>query len=221
MKLTVLIPVGPGHEAVSRDAEASVVEAWVNHQGPFTDYSVHSQFDPHGQGRGKTRNLLLAEQSFEPRDFVFWLDADDLMAPDALLGFQTALEAQPALDAIWGTISCQRGQEPFRVRPAQVYPKNYSDLIRAEPSRTLQSGFFVRGQVAQAEPWNETMREGEDFEMYFRLWRRYRCTKSPSVFMLNRRGVSASGPQASDGRQWRIAVERLMLRLQREETREK
>lgn len=217
MILSVITPIGPGHEVLAEEAIASARAAYDHYPGPFRALDVIAMPDPNGMGRSRTRNLAVKRAS--PTGWTFYLDADDLMAPDALWGFETALRAQPDLDAIWGTISCFRGLEKPRVRPAQVYPTTYSDLIRAEPTGTLQNGFFVKAEIAKAEPWNEGVEQGEDWDMFLRLWSKYRCAKSPKVFMFNRRGQHSAGPKHSDGRQWRIAVTKMLRIAQVKETR--
>lgn len=207
MRILICTPVGPGHEAIVDEAIKSV-KAAARPDGVHVAYAPLHDTDE--AGRSATRNLLRRDAA--PADWVFWLDADDLMAPDAFLGLQAALKADPHLDAVWGTISCFKGQEPPRVRPAQEYPTDYADLIRMEPTRTLQSGFFVRAAIAQREPWNEDMDAGEDFEMYLRLWKQYRCAKVQTVFMHNRRGMHSNGPRSATGGEWRREVTRLLMK---------
>lgn len=211
MRVIVLVPVGPGHQEVAEQAAASVQNA-LKPDDMFVWLSRHDDSDG-ALGRSKTRNILL--HGAKDADWLFWLDADDLMAPDAFLGLQEALKADPHLDAVWGTISCFKGQEPPRVRPAQEYPTDYADLIRMEPTRTLQSGFFVRAAIAQREPWNEDMDAGEDFEMYLRLWKQYRCAKVQTVFMHNRRGRHSNGPRSATGGDWRRSVTAQLMKARK------
>lgn len=219
MRVVVLIPVGPGHERLCEEAAASAQRAAGTNPGPFDRFQCFLQPDPHGEGRGHTRNLALKNWLPEKDDWIFWLDADDLMAPDAFLGLQAALKADPSLEAVWGTISCFRGSNAPKERPAQNYPADYSDLIRSDPTTTLQSGFFVRREVMEKERWNEDLDAGEDFDLYLRLWKSYRCGKVHTVFMHNRRGEHSTGPRAANGRDWRRAVEAMLRRAQQEETR--
>lgn len=220
MRVGVVIPVGPGHEALSVHAAESARAAFEANPGPFTECSLGIQHDPNGLGRSFSRNRLIAPpDKAHAADWLFWLDADDLMAREAFAGLARALKADPSLDAVWGTISCFRGSETPRERPAQNFPTDYEDLIRMDPTTTLQSGFFVRREVMEKERWNEGLDAGEDFDLYLRLWRSYRCKKVPSVFMHNRRGEHSTGPRAANGRDWRRAVDAMLRRAQQEETR--
>lgn len=218
-RIAVLIPVGPGHDKYFPDWYNSLGEALVGQAEHFF-VSCLTQNDHDGKlGRSRARNLLLARTEARHADWLFWLDADDLMAPDAFLGFRAALERWPTMDAVWGKIVCQRGQEPPRERPGQEYPRDYEELIRMEPTLTLQSGFFVKRSVMDRERWNETMDAGEDFDLYLRLWKGYECHKVRDCFMVNRRGLHSTGPRSANGRDWRNAVTAMLQRAQRESTR--
>jgi hypothetical protein len=213
MRCAILTPVGPGHEALAKEAGASVLEAEARCLGPFSSVVHLTQPDPLGElGRGKARNLLLEKAHQDGADILFWLDADDLMAPDAFRGLETALAAQPDAEAVWGTIAEYRPSRTPLVRPAQIYPKSYAELIAVDPTRTLQIGYFVRTEVQRAHPWREDMNTGEDFEMYLRLWKAHKCVKSPSVFFINRRRHHSTGPRAASGGDWRRVVTAMLER---------
>ena len=52
----VVIPVGPGHEDLARDAIGSVLDAWQHGRGPFTDMRVVPIMDTEGVlGRSAAR----------------------------------------------------------------------------------------------------------------------------------------------------------------------
>lgn len=215
MKVVILTPVGPGHEKFTLDRVASITEAIGNTRRDEIGVEHFTVDDTDGElGRSKARNLL-REKIPERADWVGWFDADDLMAPGALQRLREAVKAQPDLEAVWGAIWSFRGQEPPRVRPRQQYPKTFHELVRMEPTSTLQSGFFVRAAIARQEPWNEAMDAGEDFEMYLRLWRTRKCRKIMDPFMFNRRGEHSTGPRSADGRTWRREVMRLLRRAER------
>lgn len=185
--------------------------AWERCRGPFDALEVLRQDDSLGAlGRGRARNMLVERGAERGASHFFFLDADDLMAPDAFRGFHTALLAQPESEAVWGTIAEYRPTRTPLVRPAQVYPKSYAELIAVDPTRTLQIGYFVRTEVQRAHPWREDMNCGEDFEMYLRLWKAHRCVKSPSVFFVNRRRMHSTGPKAATGGDWRRVVSAML-----------
>ena len=203
MRICVMIPIGPGHAEMAKQAVRSVMAA---NKAESVNVAVAYEGDPDGKkGRSVTRNSLLRLAG--PSDWLFWLDADDLMAPDAFRGFLAALEADPSLDAVWGQIAEWRGPEhPPLIRDPQVYPASYRELIQADPFRSLNMGYFVRASVQAQEPWREDLNAGEDFDMYLRLWKGYRCAKVQTPFMLNRRGFHSQGPKSATPGEWRRAA---------------
>lgn len=207
MKVVVLTPIGPGHAALAKEAEDSVRAAWGKSQGPFSVLEHHGIFDLDGaKGRSHTRNLLLRDATAAKADWIFWLDADDLMHPDAFSALQTALGELPGTEAVWGEIVEQAGSGPVLVRPRQEYPADLSELVRCDPFLTIQMGYFVQTAVQEQHPWREDMDAGEDFAMYLSLWREHCCWKMRSPLFINRRGFHSTGPRSATGARWRREV---------------
>lgn len=207
MRVAVLTPIGPGHKDLVRDAMASVEAAWDLDRGPFEELEHHGTYDHDGgRGRSAIRNELVRDAAAGGFDWLFFLDADDLLLPQAFRSLQEAMTRHPDADAIWGQIVEQVGKSAPLVRPGQEYPKDLAELVGADPFRSLQVGYFVKAEVQARHLWREDMDAGEDFAMYLDLWRSERCVKVPLPFFVNRRGLHSHGPRGSTGGQWRRSV---------------
>ena len=58
LRVAVIIPVGPGHEALYTECRASVERAWRRGRGPFVTMSLIAVDDTGGQlGRSQARNI--------------------------------------------------------------------------------------------------------------------------------------------------------------------
>ncbi|HYD68944.1 FkbM family methyltransferase [Azospirillum sp.] len=214
-KCAIVIPVGPGHEGLSQQAIASVQAAAQTDPGPFTDFDCLLIDDTAGtKGRSAARNEGVRKAAERGADWLFLLDADDLMTPNA---FQLIESHVNRADALWGLIlegegsTADKGTVTGSIRTPQL-PRiqGLPDLLLHDPFMTLQMGHFVRTDVALANPFDETMDVGEDFDYYLRIWESARCLKIPAPLFLNRRGLHSSGPRSATGADWRVAVERVL-----------
>lgn len=207
MKCAVVVPVGPGHEYLAEDSIESAEEAFAGSRGPFAGLSVVRVDDTQALlGRSAARNKGVAEAQKQGAEWVFFLDADDLMAPEA---FRVMTDYHADHDALWGLI-CELGQdeESYSVRQGQLPSiENIEQVLVNDPALTLQMGHFVRTSVAAATPFDVNLDCGEDFDYYLRLWSRFRCRKIATPLFLNRRGFHSTGPRSASGRQWREAVQ--------------
>jgi FkbM family methyltransferase len=210
MKCAVITPIGPGHELYTLDAEDSVNQARATTCGPFADI-VHIKIDDtQGKlGRSAARNegVRLAHQA--GADWIFFLDADDVLCPRAFANVARDLDRY---DAIWGAIHELAADEDSGVpRPGQLLEITRIDqLLANDPFITLQIGHFVKTELALATPFDPELNAGEDFDYYLRLWSKYHCVKIPQPFFYNRRHTYAGGPRAATDRDWRMAVERII-----------
>lgn len=124
--------------------------------GPFAKVDHLIIGDENGElGRGRARNLGIDETMTE---WIFFLDADDVMRPDALTRIQ--------LDevATFGHIT-KDGRPFFR----NVWPCGWREIALCGATGTLAMGFFCRADVANAVRFNEVMDIGEDYDFYLRL----------------------------------------------------
>ena len=214
-KCAVVIPVGPGHQTHCQQAVNSVMAAAQSDPGPFSDFDCVVIDDTAGaKGRSAARNEGVREAAARGADWLFFLDADDMMVPQAF--GQMAPHIDRA-DAVWGlileSVETQAGSETAtgRIRLPQL-PRieALDDLLLHDPFVTLQMGHFVRTAVALATPFDETLDVGEDFDYYLRLWSKARCVKINAPLFLNRRGMNSSGPRSGNGADWRASVGAVM-----------
>lgn len=208
MKLAVITPVGPGHTELAKEALGSVAQACAHSQGPFDDVQFIRMEDPDGEfGRSLSRNMGVLEAHETGANWIFFLDADDLMLEHAL----EAMEDYVNYDAVWGQIYDVKPGENFaRRRIEQVPVDSITDVLNYDPYLTLQMGHFVRTEIAVDNPFDTNMDAGEDFEYYLRLWKSYSCVKSDRIFFINRRGLTSQGPKSANGAIWRKNVQKVI-----------
>jgi SAM-dependent methyltransferase len=206
LRVAVIIPVGPGHESLYTECRASVERAWRRGRGPFVAMSLIDVDDTGGRlGRSRARNIGIERAVAGRADWMFFLDADDLMTASA---FDTMSAWVDGYDAVWGLIL---GISPAATAPQLRIPQiigmdSFNDLLLFEPFLTLQMGHFVRASVAAAVRFDESMDAGEDFDYYVRLWSAYRCRKIAREFFINRHGLHSKGPRAATAEDWVMAV---------------
>lgn len=211
MKCAVITPVGPGHEEAYQVCLNSIEAAWNYGHGPFNALEIIPMWDLEGQhGRSARRNSGIGEALALGCDWLFFLDADDLMNMGAFAAFAKYCDRY---DAVWGNI-CENvfGSDQIKLRENQlVATERMEDILVSPPYLTLQMGHFVRAECAASVGFDTTMDTGEDFKYYLGLWSRFRCAKVAEVFFINRRGAHSTGPRSADGAQWNRAVERVVL----------
>jgi FkbM family methyltransferase len=210
MKCAVITPVGPGHENDYAVCLQTIEMAWAHGRGPFEAVEVLPMWDLEAEhGRSARRNSGIDRALEKGCEWIFFLDADDLMNMSA---FEDMAKYHEKYDAVWGNI-CETiyGSQQIGVRDGQL-PKTeaFSDILKFDPSLTLQMGHFVRARCAAEIRFDTTMDTGEDFKYYIGLWERFRCAKVEEIFFINQRGHHSSGPRSADGRQWRDAVQKVI-----------
>ncbi|MGR3321944.1 MAG: FkbM family methyltransferase [Pseudooceanicola sp.] len=207
----MITPVGPGHAGLLAESCAPSVEqakAWS--MGPFTEVRHYVMDDTAGQhGRSNRRNDALKQAIAEGVDWVFFLDADDIMTPNALEAFGRVIAEEPDLEAVWGLIVTLDDDGEPQLREGQ--PERIDTrkaFLSVEPALAVQIGGFFRTEVAARHGFDADMDTGEDYKLYCQLWAGHRCAKRPEIFFVNRRGQHSMGPRAATGRDWAEAVTR-------------
>ena len=185
MKLAVITPVGPGHQAILLMAALSVVN--MDHDG--FDEIVHVFVnDTEGKlGRSKARNAGMIDA-----DWYFFLDADDTIMTYATRNFFMIVGHY---DAVFGSVMING-----RVSPQNVWPCNFEDVRSRKGLGTLSMGFFIKAEVARDLKFNEDLDKGEDFDFYMRLPSFYK-SKFPLV-SINSKIPSAVGPRGYEDLDW-------------------
>lgn len=209
-RCAIVSPVGPGHADVYRQAECSIRDACIRGAGPFREIVPFRIDDPEGKvGRSRARNFAVQQALAQGIEWVFFLDADDLLVPDVFLNVEPYLDSY---DAIWGQIySFDDGTNQAERREGQLgQTDRFADILGSDPFFSLQMGHFVRTEVAAKYPFNEQLDAGEDFDYYLRVWERERCIKLDAALFANRRGLHSSGPRSATGRDWTFTVNHML-----------
>jgi len=214
-RCAIISPVGPGHDDVYLQAERSIRDACIRGAGPFREVIPFRIDDPEGKvGRSRARNFAVQQALAQGIEWVFFLDADDLLVPDAFLNIEACLQNY---DAIWGQIyAFVDGTNQAERRAGQLgTTTRFEDILASDPYFSLQMGHFVRTEVAAKYPFNEQMDTGEDFDYYLRVWENERCIKLDTALFANRRGRHSSGPRSATGQDWTVTVNRLLEQRRR------
>jgi hypothetical protein len=209
MKCAVITPIGPGHKEIYERCRNSIEIAAGNGTGPFSAIEIIPMWDLQGKfGRSARRNTGVIQARKRGCEWVFFLDADDYLVPDA---FNSVADYIGDYDAIWGNI-CEAPSHDInlvKLRDGQLTETtSIEEVICTDPFLTLQMGHFVTTSCALEVKFDERMNTGEDFKYYLQVWARYKCIKAPVIFFINCRGHHSQGPKAATGRDWRIAVAR-------------
>lgn len=196
--------MGPGHKAIADEAIGSVNIAAMYCTGPFESVQVRIADDLNGKkGRSRTRNDAVKDSE---ADWVFFLDADDLLHPAA---FDVAFSSIRLNEAVWGSIVEYRdGLIYERYQVPRV--SSLEQLIKFDPTHTIQIGHFVKHEIALQYPFDEDMDTGEDWDYYLRIWKDCKCIKIDKPLMINRRGSHSTGPRSATGAEWNQAVGKLI-----------
>lgn len=209
LKCVVLTPVGPGHQELMEVARGSVEAACRTSLGPFTEVSFVPLMDLEGaHGRSNRRNDGIRYAQAMGFEWIYFLDADDLMAPDA---FATVAPYVEKHDAIFGQITQLMHETGVaNVREGQLgFTTSLMDILRVDPFLSLPMGHFVRTRAAAAVRFDEEMDTGEDFKYYLEIWRQFRAVKLDRTIGFHRRGAHSTGPRSANGVQWRESVARV------------
>jgi tetratricopeptide (TPR) repeat protein len=209
-RCAVITPVGPGHEDLYNECLASILKSFDTEKGNFSEVMPIRIDDIHGKlGRSRARNHGISKAVEQGFEWIFFIDADDLMAPSA---FEYVSPYLDEFDGIWGSIwPIEKGERKPKERPYQL-PFLYSikDVWSCDPSLTLGIGHFVRTSAALSEPFDESLDAGEDFDYYMRVWTKHKCIKIPLPFWYHRRGTHSQGRRSATGTEWRERVEKII-----------
>ena len=212
MKCAVITPIGPGHEELYQSCLQSINDAWQFSKGPFNQIEIMALWDLQAtHGRSKKRNEGIQEAMRLHCEWIFFIDADDLMTKFSFEAFSKYFENY---DGVWGNIC----EAPFgqltkaKLRDEQITKMDqFEELLRFEPYSTIQMGHFIKSHIANEIKFDEEMDIGEDFRYYLRVWQSFKCVKVPEIFFINQRGAHSTGDRSGAGKKWSIAVENEIL----------
>ncbi|MGR3583608.1 MAG: glycosyltransferase family A protein, partial [Pseudooceanicola nanhaiensis] len=143
----VITPVGPGHAALfDQSCAPSVAQAKGWSLGPFSEVRHYVMDDTEGRhGRSNRRNDALRRAVEEGVEWVYFLDADDLMTPNAFEAFGRVIAAEPELEAVWGLIvTLDAGGEPALREGQPERLDTIEQFLAVEPFNAVQIGGFIR-----------------------------------------------------------------------------
>lgn len=196
--IEVIIPVGPGHQGTVDRAVQSVHVAVDNYA--WEPVRIKAVDDTDGKmGRSAARNHAVKNST---ADWIFFLDADDMMHPEA---FETAKPHIDDYSAIWG--SCWELNHGMLHRRYELPTiRTYKTLIKHDPYLTVKIGHFIRRETAQEFPFAENMNTGEDWDYYLRVWQSVPCIKVAGPMYIKIAGEHSTGPKSATGADWNQSV---------------
>jgi hypothetical protein len=208
LKCAVITPVGPGHEMLVREAQSSVEDAVKFNAGPFSEITFLAMPDLEGQeGRSKRRNEGIDFALAHGFEWLFFLDADDLMAMDAFASVAPYVNDNDAVFGLIAEASAKINPIQVKLRPRQIgATTDIADILQNDPFLTIQMGHFVKAEAASVIRFDVDMDTGEDFKYYLNLWKNFRCRKIDRFLFVNRRGRHSTGPRSADSKSWRETV---------------
>jgi len=212
MKCSVIIPLGPGHHAYIEDSKQSIREAITQSKGPFDQISTIIINDLEGKiGRSNARNQGIKQAKADQADWIFFLDADDIIMKNV---FESFAPYEKDYDAVWGNILIQQPHQRQNNQAShigQLITIHYiEEILLFEPFITLQIGHFIRTDLALDNLFSSYLDAGEDFEYYLKVWTKYKCIKIKDIFFMNRVGFSSIGPRAATGADWLHATRHIL-----------
>ena len=212
MICSIITPVGPGHaDLFASSCGPSVEQAKQYNMGPFSEVRHLMMDDTAGQfGRSARRNEAIENAREAGSDWVFFLDADDVMTPNAFEAFGRVIAEEPDLDVVWGLIcTFDEGDDPSLREEQAERLDTRVDFLSVPPYAAVQIGGFYRTQAVARFGFDETLNTGEDYTLYCQLWEHCRCAKRAEIFFINRRGLHSTGPRSATGLDWSIATNQL------------
>jgi FkbM family methyltransferase len=212
MKCAVITPIGPGHASIYEQECLPAIEDAISYsKGPFCSIKIFPVDDTNGgHGRSQSRNRALQQAAVEGIEWVFFQDADDFIAPNAFENFGKVLADFPEVDAVWGLI-CEQdstGQPTLREGQREVI-QTWEEFLSTPPFKSVQIGAFMKTAKVVPVGFDENMDTGEDFKLYYYMWKHHKCLKLPIIFFINRRGLHSTGPRSATGQDWVRATDDL------------
>lgn len=220
MRIAIITPIGPGHENLAKDLYASAAKAEMPDD---FDIDMLAFDDTDGEaGRSTARNVASQSAYEQGFDWLFYVDADDLIDPRAFRILDNAVRVNPELDAIWGEIWAERAYVNSKTGTIQsTRPRRFTGCVapiddfghicaQPTPHGVFSVGHFVRAELwYRVGGWIQGWDVGEDHEF------NWACAAHARAFAkLNRRlvhirtyqpsagGPRGYGPQAGESASW-------------------
>jgi len=154
-------------------------------------------FQKENGGPGSARNEGITQARYE---WVIWLDADDLMLPDALRSFAGTLSNHPESDMVVGNFELA---ERDRIRP--YHTKKLPALVE----QPFKSWFFkelmpcagtycCKKTLLLKHPYQEDLKRSEDTDVLFHLFHEVCIVRTDAIVMRYCRDFSAESRKKTD-----------------------
>ena len=178
----VITRVGSGEDTGFAETASSVQIAADHDRGRFADVSHLRIDDPRDVlGAARARNLGLAQAADVGADWVFFLDAGQMMMPD---GFGLVAPALDAYDAIWGSsclLDADTGNTSL-IRKTIPGFESFPILLNQLNESWIGMPHFVKRDRAQSVSFSEDKDIPSELAYVLGLWRGGRCIKTAQPF---------------------------------------
>lgn len=154
-------------------------------------------FQKENGGPGSARNKGIDQARY---DWVIWLDADDLMLPNALRSFAGTLDIHPEADMVVGNfeLSEQGHIRPYQTKALSATVKNafkswfFKELMPCAGTYCCKKAFLLK------HPYQEGLKRSEDTEVLFHLFREACIVRTDAIVMRYCRDFSAESRKKTD-----------------------
>jgi glycosyltransferase involved in cell wall biosynthesis len=186
--ISILIPAYNAEEWIADTIRSAVAQTWPRKEIIVVDdgsadqtLAVARQFESEGvrvvaqenQGAAAARNAALA---LSTGDYIQWLDADDLLAPDKIAQQMRAAEqcrsTRTLLSSAWGRFMYRQHRAVFVPTPlwSDLSPSEWL-MRKMEHNVYMQTATWLvsRKLSAAAGPWNTAMLGDDDGEYFCRV----------------------------------------------------
>ncbi|WP_339909840.1 hypothetical protein [Symmachiella dynata] len=184
--IAIVTFVASGQEAAYIQCTESIKRAYQTNNGGFANL-IALRIDDHNgtMSVSQARNLAVGAAASRGADWVLCIDANDLLAANALGDIKPFLDEY---DGIWGQLyTFQEGSSEAIKREPQIdQTESFTELLNYRPEASLQSGHMLRTSVAQQFLHDESLSEGHEFDQFLRVWEQARCVKIPHPISLHR-----------------------------------
>lgn len=159
MICAAIIPVGPGHERLAKEAAHSLELAWAMRVCGWDTLIVEMVDDTKGEkGRSAARNEgILAHPE---ADWYFLLDADDRAGMHT---FNCFTPDKMEMHAVYGWPSFASSSGNRRVKDG---PRTWQGILAAGPLDTITMGAFFKGESLRNHLFREDLDCAEDWELF-------------------------------------------------------
>ncbi len=149
----------------------------------------------HNRGRSAARNTGLGAAS---GDLIAFLDSDDWLPPESITRRAIYLEQNPAVGLVYSDAYLNQEQgELFSQRYPVAHP---SGMVFAELAQHCffgVSSVMARRSCLGSDRFDETLEQGEDFDLWLRL-----ATRCPFAYLPEPLAVYRMPAGAADPRRW-------------------